>query len=43
MGNLLDKFVEKIKIHFMFNNFFLKSDNVEKHSGDLGKTNDVTT
>jgi len=25
MRNVLEKFVEEIKIHFMFNNFFLKN------------------
>jgi hypothetical protein len=48
MGNVLEKSCrENGNTHFMFNNFFSRKsdrlwDNVEKYSGDLGATNDVT-
>ena len=43
MRNVLDKILEKIKTHFMFNNFFRKSClwDVEKYDGAGGATNDV--
>ena len=49
MINDLDKICrENQNTHFIFNNVFFRKlyrlwDNVEKYSGDLGATNDVTT
>jgi hypothetical protein len=46
MRNILHKIVQKIKTHFMFNNFFRKSwrlcDIVEMYDGARGATNDIT-
>ena len=47
MRNLSNKFVEKMKTHFIFNNFFFRKsrclwDNVEKRGGAREATNDVT-